>query len=254
MPEYPAFTIQFEDGQTARATAIPPKADAHSVVQALELAVPRPVLFISGGAGNMSAEDMEATTHVIQDAVALFAEQNRVVVIDGGTDAGVMQMIGEARHRRGFKFPLVGVAPLSRVQYPTHVNAKSEAYLQSGHSHFVLLKRGSWGHESQTIIDLTRAISGGAYPMLGILINGGKIAQQDIYLATTPGEHQIPVLVLDGSGRKADEVSNALKTGTTSSRVIRAIIAGGAIDLVSLKGGAAAMLAKLQQHFEAKTP
>jgi hypothetical protein len=153
------------------------------------------------------------------------------------------------RQKRRYRFPLIGVAPRLKIEYPGFANPAAEAQLHQGHSHFVLVESDSWGKESRTIVDLTRAISQRQQPMLGILINGGKIAEHDIYLATSVGEDSVPVLVLDGSGRKADEVSTAVKTGKTSSKIIRAIVKGGRIDLVNIHGGADAMLDKLNRHF-----
>jgi hypothetical protein len=253
MPEYRAFTIRFDDHQSARAVLANSRSDLRLVLTALDIASPRPVLFISGGAAEMGADDLRATRAIIEDAIVEFAQQHNLIVIDGGTQAGVMQLMGEARQRRQATFPLIGVAPRPMIHYPNSRHKGGEIALQPGHSHFVLMQRGSWGHESQMIVGLTRAISGGVKPMLGVLINGGKIAEQDIYIATTRGENPLPVLVLDGSGRKADEVSTAVKTGETNSRIIRAIVAGGAIDLVSLHAGPAAMLAKLTQHFGASS-
>ncbi|MFQ3646294.1 MAG: hypothetical protein SNJ54_15620 [Anaerolineae bacterium] len=253
MPEYRAFTIRFDDQQSARAVLANSRSDLHKVLTALDIASPRPVLFISGGAALMEPDDLRATRAIIEDAIVAFAQQHNLIVIDGGTQAGVMQLMGEARQRQQATFPLIGVAPRPMIHYPNSRHKGGEIALQPGHSHFVLMERGSWGHESQMIVGLTRAISGGVKPMLGVLINGGKIAEQDIYIATTRAENPVPVLVLDGSGRKADEVSTAFKTGETNSRIIRAIVAGGAIDLVSLRAGPAAMLAKLAQHFGASS-
>lgn len=199
----------------------------------------------------MTEDDIALTSVIVNDAIAAFAQTRNITVIDGGTDSGVMRMIGEVRRNRGFTFPLIGIAPHRKVTYPSKNSTRYEAELHDGHSHFILIDSASWGKESQTIVDMTRALASETYPMLGILINGGKIAEQDIFLATSKGEHSIPILVLEGSGRKADEVSDAVKTGTTSSRIIKAIIAGGKIDLVSLRGGAPAMLEKLNRHFGA---
>jgi hypothetical protein len=249
MSEYRAFTIHFDEQQSARAVLVNARSDLQLVMAALEVDTPRPVLFISGGAGDMDSKDAGLIRAIVEEAIVDFAQEHGLAVIDGGTQAGVMQLLGEARQRRRATFPLIGVAPHPMVFYPNSPHKQGEVALQAGHSHFVLMQRGGWGHESQMIINLMRAISGRVKPMLVVLINGGKIAEQDIYLATTQGSSPVPVLVLDGSGRKADEVSTAVKTGKTSSRIIRAIVAGGAIDLVSLHDGVQGMRAKLAQHF-----
>ena len=56
---------------------------------------------------------MKAESHDIvrksAQVVAKAAEQNGAVVISGGTDAGVMAAIGQARAQGNYHFPLVGV-------------------------------------------------------------------------------------------------------------------------------------------------
>jgi hypothetical protein len=249
MPKYPTFTIQFHHERFSPAMTIPINHNPKEVIKLFGLTTPRPVIFISGGASAMSEEDIALTRSLVEDGIAAFAAEHNITVIDGGTDAGVMQMIGQARQKYNYKFPLIGIAPRLLVEYPGFQNPGKEAELQDGHSHFVLVDSNEWGAESQTIVDLTRAIANRQYPMLGVLINGGKIAERDIYLATSKGDNRIPVLILEGSGRKADEISTAFKTGETSSSVVRAIIEGGAIDLINIHGGVPNMLKKLEKHF-----
>lgn len=248
MPKYPVFHIRFDEDRVSSAVSVSSRGSANAILRHFGLETPRPVIFISGGAAGMSADEVESTQEVME-SIAAFAEQHNIVVIDGGTESGVMKMIGDARRDHRYTFILIGVAPRLLVSYPNYDNERSQSDLHDGHSHFVLVESDSWGKESRLIVELTRAISNQQFPMLGILINGGKVAEQDIYLATTKGDNRIPILVLEGSGRKADEVSNAIKTGTTSSRIIRAIVAGGEISLVNIGAGHDAMRAKLEKHF-----
>jgi hypothetical protein len=241
------FSIPFGDVQRP-ALVIPPLDDPQMIIDAFSLGHPRPTIFITGGASQMTDEDMRLTRQVVEEGIAAFAQRYHITVIDGGTDAGVMQMIGESRLRNNYDFPLIGVAPLGRVAYPGYDNPASEAILQEGHSHFVLVDADVWGDESQMIVNMTRKISSGM-PMIGILINGGKIAEKDVYLATAQGNERIPILVLDGSGRTATNIAQAFKTGTSTSNIIKAIIAGGDIRLTPLDEGKAAMLRRLHEHF-----
>lgn len=252
--QYSSFMIRFDEGRYTPAVIIPPKGNVKIVVEKFGLRTPRHVLFLSGGAGLMSVDDMDKTYGLFNDCVAPFAEQRDMIVIDGGTDSGVMKMLGEIREANGYHFPLVGIAPRLKVSYPSFDNPDAEAALQRGHSHFVLIESNDWGAESQTIVDLTRAIAGGERQMMGMLVNGGQIAEQDIYLATSNPQdkaREIPILVLEGSGRKADEVSMAYKSGFTSSKLIRAIIKGGDIRIAHLGDGANALKKKLADHFGA---
>jgi hypothetical protein len=230
------------------ALAISPLGDPQIIIDAFNLGHPRPTIFITGGASQMTEEDMLLTRQVVEDGIAAFAQRYHITVIDGGTDAGVMQMIGEARRRNNYTFPLIGVAPVGRVAYPGYDNPAHEAILQDGHSHFVLVEADVWGDESQMIVNMTRKISSGM-PMIGILINGGKIAEKDVFLATTQGDQRIPILVLDGSGRTATNIATAFKTGTAANNIIKAIIAGGDIRLTPLDEGKDALLRRLHEHF-----
>src|SRR5690606_9022218 len=142
-------------------------------------------------------------------------------VIDGGTEGGIMQMFGDARLRGRYTFPLVGIAPLSQVRWPGHENADAQADLEDSHSHFVLVDGKDWGVESHLIQDLARCISGyGGAKVAGILINGGNVALKEIGMAVERG---IPMFVVEGSGRAADTVATALRTGTAEQEVLKSI-------------------------------
>lgn len=246
--KHKTFMIHFEGARFSPAMMIPPDDDPHAIINTFGLLTPRPTIFITGGASGMSPDDIARTREIVNEGIAAFAEEHNITVIDGGTDAGVMQMIGEARHRNNYKFPLIGVCPAAKVSYPGFKNPHEEATLEDGHSHFVLIEADEWGDESPMIVNLTRAIASGL-PMIGILINGGKIAEKDVYLATAQGDDKIPILVLDGSGRTATNIATAFKTGQASNNIIKAIIAGGDIRLTAITDGKEAMLKKLKHHF-----
>jgi hypothetical protein len=249
------FEIHFPGRDKARVVRAPAFADAAKVRAALAIPRPRPTIFISGGAGNMDEEAIKKTHGLIRDGVARFAAEHDVVVIDGGTDSGVMQMVGQAHEATGNRFTLIGCAPEGKVSYPgmpEPQNPEGRTALEPNHTHFVLVDADYWGAESDMIVGLTRAISYGRYPKIGILINGGSIAKYDIYIASARGESSIPVLVVDGSGRSADEIAKASRTGEFTSAMIRAIVMGGKIEEVSLQGGGKTMYDKLTELFKGK--
>lgn len=252
IPHHKPFEIKFEDGHRALAVCTTPTSDAKSLLNMLGLTENRPAIFITGGASNMSSEDMERTRRIIEDGIAPFAARHNAIVVDGGTESGVMQMIGQARHIHNYKFPLIGVAPLGKVEYPGHVNPDKEADLEDSHTHFVLVDAADWGDESNMIISITRAICEGGKPAIGVLINGGRIARQEVLLATSQGQNSLPILVLEGSGRTADQIATAFRTGKTNQAIIKAIIEGGDIELVATIEGPSAVLKKLEKRFARK--
>ncbi len=245
---YRRFTMRFDNGHTASALHVPEDPDPTLILDNLRMTDTRPTIFITGGASLMSPEDIKRTNDIIK-AVAEFAHQHHITILDGGTESGVMQMIGDARRNFAYSFDLVGVSPLGKVSYPGYKNPNEEGFLEDSHSHFVLVDATTWGDESRTLLTLTRTLSGnGTHPAVGILINGGTIAKQEVYLAATR-EYHLPMLVLEGSGRAADDIANAFKTGRANQRILQAILAGGDIQLVATHEGPEAMRAKLKQRF-----
>ena len=59
----------------------------------------------------MDAISLTTTRSLIEDGLARFLNDQHMNMIDGGTTSGAMLLIGVARHRRSYTFPLIGVAP-----------------------------------------------------------------------------------------------------------------------------------------------
>jgi SLOG in TRPM, prokaryote len=248
---YEPYTITFASGDTARAVRVPQHGDPESILHALALKT-SPVLFIIGGAGLMDDDSMSITRSVVENGIARFAEEHQLVVMDGGTAAGVMALIGMARKRGAYNFPLVGVAPASRVEYPGQVGDEEDSRLDSFHSHFVLTDGDEFGDESDMIAMLVTALSlDRRLPALGIVINGGQIAQHEVYMRSASGEMTFPLLVIEGSGRLADELGEAKKTGVMSAEDAEpfADILAGDVQFIHINDGSDALRAKLEEYF-----
>lgn len=250
LPTYnTCFKMVFENGNTAKAVRIQSSDTVGEALAALQLTEPRPVIFVSGGAGGMSDKD-KALTKSIVEAVCIFAEEQSAVIVDGGTESGIMQMLGDIRKTHNSKFLLVGVSPLGKISYPGYKNPNEEAYLEDSHSHFVLVDGEDWGSESESIVTLAKMLSGnGSHSAVGILINGGRIAMHEVYLATTR-EKKLSIIVLEGSGRAADDISTAFRTGKANQAILQAILKGGDIQLVGTVEGPEAMREKLISKFQ----
>lgn len=243
------FIIGFSQNQWSPAVRLEADANPQKIIDVFSLLSPRPAIFITGGASAMSEEDIEQTRRLIEDGIAAFAQKHRITVIDGGTEAGVMEMIGAARKKGHHNFPLIGVAPIHKVSWPGYEGRSSESTLEAGHSHFVLVESEEWGGESNMIINLAKKIAAGKAPVVGILINGGKIAEREVYLATAQGEERMPVIIIDGSGRTADKISTAFKTQQSDNDLIKAIIKGADIRITALDDGLPALMHELEKIF-----
>lgn len=245
----PHFLIRFPNNNTAQAVRAPRDTDAASAMSALELSKPRPALVIMGGAGKMEPQSMHTTRSSIEDGLSRFAQERGVAIIDGGTSAGVMGLLGFARQRRHYNFPLIGVAPEMRVEYPGHHPPTRQAELDPNHSHFVLVEGEDFGAESDLLASLGWTIADeGRQPVLGVVINGGEIVKKEAYARATGTPH-FPLLVLDGSGRFADELAAAYRAGTSADPVLKDIVRKGEIYVLPSNTPAESLRAWLENFF-----
>jgi hypothetical protein len=240
------FDIRFPNGQRSRAVYVPHGASPQSVQTQLDLPKAQSTVFVIGGAAGMSDEDVKRTQKMV-DIVAAFAQRHKLVVITGGTESGIMQMFGDSRLRGRHTFPLVGIAPLKQVRFPGYDNPAAQGDLEDSHSHFVLVEGDDWGAESGLIQDLAKCISGyGIAKTACILVNGGNIALNEIGMAVERG---IPMFVVEGSGRTADVVATALRTGTAEQRILKAIVTGGEVQFIKTTESAESIISKLNKQF-----
>ena len=92
------------------------------------LGTPRGVpVIVLVGAGTLDAAGVERLTPIVRDALAPLARALGAVVVDGGTDSGVMQLMGRTRAESPTTFPLVGVAPEGAVAANGHDGVPLEA-------------------------------------------------------------------------------------------------------------------------------
>lgn len=248
------FVIHFGEGQAAFAVQVPRRFDSEAVAKTLGFDEPRPTIYVTGGAGLMSPEDMAATRSIVEKGLAKFAEERKAIVIDGGTEAGIPILIGNARKKNRYRFPLVGIAPLELVHYPGHDNPDT-ASLDPSHSHFVLTAGDEFGDESEMITQLTHQLSGkGKQPAIGILINGGKIAREEVHSRTTSKAVSFPLIIVEGTGRFADTLARAFYVGQTDDEKVEDIIQKGNLQVVSIHNGPDEMRQKLTYLFDSFKP
>ena len=199
--------LEFGDGHAARVARPCQFADVAPAVAGLGLRGRRVVLVVVGGAAGLDEAGKKRLFTLFGHALLPIIASRQAVVVDGGTDSGVMQLLGRARAAAGASFPLVGVAAEKKVILPGDgVEPGDRAPLERNHSHFVLVPGSSWGDESPWLSWVATEIAGSA-PSATILINGGEIAFQDV--AHSLEAHR-PVLVIAGTGRTADRIAAAV--------------------------------------------
>lgn len=244
------FTIPFAGGQRPRpAVRVSRSAAPRHVITALDLPHPTHTILISGGASRMEAQTVSILRAPIEDGLVRFLGSRSISLIDGGSTSGIMPLLGAARARRNYSFPLIGVAPEALVGYPGHALPDSPVELDAAHSHFVLTDGDGFGAESELMIRLAYTLSGrGTQKRLLIVVNGGDIVRKEAHLCSTR-EPRFPLLVLEGSGRFADALSAARQTGS-SDPLIREILDQGIVHFLPVKAGADNLYRWLENFFD----
>ncbi|HEY0814300.1 MAG TPA: hypothetical protein VGE11_13545 [Pseudonocardia sp.] len=187
-----------------------------AALEVLALRRGRPVLVLVGGAAGMADESRELLRALLAEAVLPLLDRRGAAVVDGGTDSGVMQVIGRARAAAGHRFSLVGVAAEGTVDAGSGqgVPGGHAVALEPHHTHFVLVPGSAWGDESPWLGHVAEAIAGSG-PVLTVVVNGGEITLDDVSRSLS---RRRPVLVLAGTGRAADAIAGVHSKRATDPR------------------------------------
>ena len=217
-------------------------SDPRAILRRLGLLHPRPALFVSGGARQLTAEH-EALARELQRGVARAAAALGLALVDGGTDSGVMALLGAARAELDANFPLIGVLPSGMLAQ------RGPAILERQHSHFLLVEGDEWGAESGWLSRLALALTGGQHPCLGLLINGGRVARRDITAALGQG---IPLWALKGSGRLADELAQARQGSSEADPQLHHLAQSPTLEIIADSKGAAVLEQRIRSYYMGK--
>jgi hypothetical protein len=203
----------------------------------LGLRPPQPVLVVVGGAGGLAEADVAPLRSLFSDGLAPLAERRGAAVMDGGTDAGVMRLMGEARSQIGASFPLIGVAPAERVAIPGVPSSSQDTPLESHHTHLLLVPGADWTAGARWLSQAADFLAGDAHSVT-ILVNGGEVAFEDAALSI---QARRPVVVVAGTGRTADVLARAV-AGDTSDDRAAAVAASGLLRVVDIASGTDALV------------
>ncbi|MBN1678885.1 MAG: hypothetical protein JW966_01250 [Anaerolineae bacterium] len=195
--------IVFDDRHMAQAIQVAPDVDPRAALDALDLPPYNGVIVMHGGAGNMTPAQIDAVRRFLTAGLAPFAEERRILVIDGGTRSGAMLAMGDARQAVSGTYPLLGVVPHKFVGYPGGPALDSGRFpLDPSHSHFLLVSGDQFGVESELLVGLLQA---SGKPGLALVINGGTIVLQEVQKHAALGN---TVITVRGSGRTADDLAD----------------------------------------------
>ena len=235
-------SINFANGNIASAVRVSTHTDPQLILDALQIPTPKNLILLSGGAGKMDNTQNARLMQLFNRGIAQVASETQALLLGGGTQSGVMAMLGEGIAARGHKTPILGVSPFGKVTYPGKTEAVSDgdsAPLEPNHTHFVLVdtsceNNGGWGCETPLMYHLA-AVYTKTLPALTLLVNGGNICKQEILHSVRLG---IPILIVQGSGRFADELADCKlnRPDFIEDPILAEIIDDGDLYLFPLEG------------------
>jgi len=198
--------IRFDNGYRA-AVVVDDGAGPRDLVSRLGLltdAGRRPVMVVCGGANSLTGAALDRARAVLGPVVAAAARVTGAAVVDGGTAAGVVAVLGAARAEQRSALPaLIGVAPVGTTTYPGGPVGDERVPLEPHHTHFVLADGAGWGSETGLLFGVVEALAAGG-PIAMVLGGGGAVAKTEALESVRRGW---PVFVLSGTGGLADSVA-----------------------------------------------
>jgi hypothetical protein len=208
--------IHFGNDKQAKILEVLPGAKPRDAITHLGLPPYQAAIVVHSGAAGMEDTYLEKLRNLLADGLVKFAHDHNVLLIDGATDAGAATIIGEIRAKRNFTFPLLGITVSGGITYPSGPRPGHNRFsLEENHTHFLILRSAEFGDESDLIVGVATAFN---IPHLAMIINGGDIVKEEALMHARQGT---PLIVLKGSGRFADEVSETTPPTYPENAIIK---------------------------------
>lgn len=234
-----AFEVDLAGGGRGRAVRVLAEDDLDRALAPLRIP-PGPVVLLFGGAGKVAARHLAQIERFFATSLIPAVAQIGGIVVDGGTDAGVMRMVGTARDDAAGRIRIVGVAPFGKVRVP---GSTGSTELAPGHTDLVLVPGDEWGAESAWFHPIADRLSSGSTTTM--LVNGGPIALDEIEQSLA---RRGRVVVVEGTGRAADEVAAAIRRPDGATARVAAIAAAPSIVVVPVTIGPVDLVSELSRN------
>ncbi len=239
-PRKEALTVEFSNGHRAGLVSAGARRSTRSLLDALGLTSSQPVLVVIGGADTLDAAIGSRLQRLFERAAIPAAESTGALMVDGGTDSGVMAALGRAAAATATTVDILGVAPAGKVTFPGDTRStRGSNQLEPNHTHFLLANSSEWGGETTLLFDAVEALSAGR-PAAALIASGGPVTIDEVTLATRLG---MPMVVIAGTGGVADELAAAAdssrdrRAAATDERVA-SLSAGADLTVVPLTADA----------------
>ena len=234
----PIPIIQFDRTRRAYCFFATESTKPQDIISVLHLApLPKGIICISGGATQFPSNTIPRMTELIESSIAPLVYEHSLLVIDGGTEAGIMQITGKVlrkfkhlnpimqanfqmQHSDFEDLPLMGFVPEAKVKYPGALpSPKRDILLDPNHTYFVLV-RGvqEWGKEVECMFTFLDYLAKDEnLPAIHVIANGGRITIMEAYYSVQQGRD---IIILEGSCR-APKVIVAAINGVSKTELVK---------------------------------
>src|ERR671915_52842 len=91
-----AMTVEFPNGNRAQLIVARRRRNAKGLLEAIGIVDSKPVIVVVGGADSLTRQVARPLQSLLERGVVPAAVASGAIVIDGGTDSGVMAALGDA--------------------------------------------------------------------------------------------------------------------------------------------------------------
>ncbi|MBV9578847.1 MAG: DUF4231 domain-containing protein [Chloroflexi bacterium] len=231
--------IDFPGGKRAQAALLAAGMRPAAALHALAVPPARALVLVAGSANSLDADVALHLGQLFSRGLARAVRRSAAIVVDGGTDAGAMALVGQTLGDQPDGAGLIGVAPAGAVSYPGGPDpvAADAAPLEPHHPRFVLVEGHTWGDETEPMFDLIDALCAGGRAVT-VLAGGGRGAANEVLRSVRRGW---PVVVIAGSQGLADEIAQAVQNPLPfiADPTLAEIVADGKLHIVQLQADGA---------------
>ena len=143
------------------------------------------MLGVFGGAGGLHDVLVPNLRALLSHEAMRACSMLGAVVLDGGTDSGVMQMVGAGVARSGNPtVRVLGCCPQGITRAPSDPPNSDLVDLEPRHTDFLLVPSSEWGGETSTMFTVASTLCQ-ALPGVAVLANGGQISKKEV------GAHEV---------------------------------------------------------------
>ena len=172
-------------------------------------AAPMERAIILVGGADFTEPELLATLRGFIANLASTCDRLGIAVVDGGTDSGVMRLMGEARAGIGATFPLIGVAPGGALDERSGAGHPIDPAMD--HTAVLLTPGERFGTEMEWLFAAADQLGANAPT---IVVNGGRLSMEEATLRLERGHR---VIAVAGSGRAADALAVEAESGLRSN-------------------------------------